>query len=197
MILVTGASGTVGGHVAQELKARGVSQRTGYHSTEKANKAIASGEDATVIDYADPKTLDRGLAGAEAVFLVATGGVGEFEAETNVLHAARRAGVKRIVKLSVWRAADEQCAFARLHRAIERTIETADVPWTFIRPTSFMQNFATHFGVSIRQTNSIFQPAADAKVSHIDVRDIARVAAEALTDARHECKAYDISGPQP
>ena len=196
MIVVTGAGGTVGGAVAQELKARGLSPRLAFHSLAKAERAKAAGDDAVVLDFDKPETLGPALAGAEAVFLLGTGGSGQAQAEINLVDAARAAGVKRIVKLSVWEAAQENYAFARIHRTVERAIEASGVAWTFLRPTGFMQNFLTHLAPSIRATGSIYQPAGDAKISHIDVRDIARVAAEALTSEGHAGKAYGLSGPE-
>jgi uncharacterized protein YbjT (DUF2867 family) len=130
------------------------------------------------------------------VFLLATGGIGQAEAEINVVNAARAAGVRRIVKLSVWRAGDAGYAMAGIHRTVERAIEESGLGWTFLRATGFMQNFVTHLGGSIRATGRIFQPAGDARLSHIDVRDIAAVAAEVLTTDSHAGKIYELSGPE-
>jgi uncharacterized protein YbjT (DUF2867 family) len=196
MIVVTGAGGTVGGAVVQELKRRGYAPREAFHTLAKAEKAKAEGSSAVVLDFNKPETLAPALKGAEAVFLLGTGGSGQIRAEINVVEAAVAAGVKRIVKLSVWDAAEERYGFAKIHRSVEKAIEDSGVAWTFLRPTGFMQNFLTHLGDSIRRAGTIYQPAANARISHIDVRDIARVAAEALTTDAHERKSYSLSGPQ-
>lgn len=86
-------------------------------------------------------------------------------------------------------------ALARIHRT-ERAVETSGLAWTFLRPNGFMQNFVSHMAGSIKSQNGIFQPAGDAKISHVDVRDVARVAARVLTTPGHEGKAYALSGPQ-
>lgn len=196
MILVTGAGGTVGTAVLEELRAAGQRPRVAYHSREKAEKAKSAGHDAVALDFGKPETLKPALAGVDAVFLLGTGGMGQIEGETNVANAARAAGAKRIVKLSAWGAAGEGFAFAKIHRAVERTIEASGLAWTHLRPNGFMQNFVNYMAGSIKAQGAFYVPAADAKISHIDVRDIARVAVKALTAPGHEGKAYDLSGPQ-
>jgi len=196
MILVTGASGTVGSVLVEALVAGGHAFRAAYHSPEKAEKARSEGVDAVLLDFAAPETLPPGLAGIETVFLLGTGVRGQIEGETNVVKAAKAAGVKRLVKQSVWRAADEGYALAKMHRAIERAVEVSGMAWTFLRPNGFMQNFAQDMAESIKTEGAMSLPAADTRISHIDVRDIARVAARVLTEPGHEGKAYELSGPE-
>lgn len=196
MILVTGAGGTVGSVLVQELQAVGHKPRVAYHSQHKAETAKRDGYDAVLLDFAEPKTLGPALEGANTVFLLGTGGRGQSEQEINVLNAAKVAGVKRLVKLSVWGAAEEQFSLARIHRAVEQATEASALSWTFLRPNGFMQNFVNHMAGTIKSQGAIYQPAGDAKISHIDVRDIAKVAARVLTTPGHEGKVYELSGPQ-
>lgn len=195
MILVTGAGGTVGTALIGELKAGRHQFRAAYHSSEKTARARAEGHDAISIDFGEPKTLPPALAGVDTVFLLGTGVRGQVEREINVLTAAKAAGVRRLVKLSVWGAADEQFLLAKLHRDIERAVEASGIAWTFLRPNGFMQNFL-HDAAAIGSQAAIYEPAADARISHIDVRDVATVAARVLTGPGHENKAYELSGPQ-
>jgi len=192
-ILVTGAGGTVGRHVASELASQ--RPRLAFHTAAKAARARAEGHDAVAIDYAVPATLGPALAGIDAVFLLGTGIAGQEQGERAVLAAARGAGVRKIVKLSAWGAPAEAHVIARVHRAVERAIEDSGIAYTFLRANGFMQNFAGHLVATIRAQGAIYLPAADAKISHIDVRDIARVAAQALTSPRHDNRAYELSGP--
>jgi uncharacterized protein YbjT (DUF2867 family) len=78
---------------------------------------------------------------------------------------------------------------------VEREIEASGLAWTFLRPNMFMQNFDTVHGESIREENSFYEAAEDARVSYIDARDVARVAAQVLTQPGHDGQAYDLSGP--
>lgn len=196
MILVTGAGGTVGTAVLAELRAAGHAPRAAYHTREKTERAKSAGHDAVTLDFGQPQTLKPALAGVETVFLLGTGGMGQTEGETNVVNAAKAAGVAKIVKLSVWGAAGEEFSFARIHRAVERVIEASGLAWTHLRPNGFMQNFVNYQAGSIKAQNAFYAPAGEARISHIDARDIGRVAAQVLTASGHESRAYELSGPQ-
>jgi uncharacterized protein YbjT (DUF2867 family) len=67
-----------------------------------------------------------------------------------VVDEIKRAGVKRIVKLSAFGAAEEAYSFARWHRAVERHIEASGLAWTFLRPNGFMQNVVNYMAETIR-----------------------------------------------
>jgi uncharacterized protein YbjT (DUF2867 family) len=192
MILVTGASGTVASELAKTLQTQGRRVRLAFHSEDKAKQARDQGKDAVALDYDKPETLPAALAGVESVYLVSALATPEL----NVVSAAKAAGVRKIVKQSVWGAAGEGFSFAKWHRPVERAIESSGLAWTFLRPNGFMQNFVNFMGATIRSQNAFYLPMKDARVSHIDVRDIARVAARVLSEPGHDGKSYDLSGPQ-
>lgn len=188
MILVTGAAGTVGTQVVKALSGAGARFRVGYRS----RRPDAAGAEAVPLDLDKPETIGPALAGAKAVFLLSN----MVSPELNLVRAAKPAGVKRIVKLSVWGAAVEAFSFARWHRPVEREIEASGLAWTFLRPNGFMQNVVNFMSATIKGQNAIYQPVGEARISHIDARDIGAVAARLLTETGHEGKAYDLSGPQ-
>ena len=95
--------------------------------------------------------------------------------------------------------AEPETTGSRLHRQVEKMIEDSGISYTFLRPNSFMQNSVTFFSQTIREQGAFYLPAGDGKLSLVDVRDIAAVAVQALTnnnDGRHNGKAYDITGPE-
>ena len=196
MILVTGAGGNVGRPLIDELAAAGVPTRAAHRSTDKAARANAAGLDAVTVDYARPESLPPALDGVEAVFLLATGVAGQIEGETNVVRAAKAAGVQRIVKLSVFGAAEEEFGFARTHRPVERGIEASGLAWTFLRPASYMQNFTNFMAPTIRSQHAIYTLIPDAVFNHVDTRDVARAAAAVLTREGHDGQAYTLTGPR-
>ena len=193
MILVTGASGTVGSELLKELISAGESVRAGY----RTRPPTVSGVQPLRIDLATGEGLDAAVDGVDAVFLLAGEMEDQAAGEIRVVEAAKRAGVKRLVKQSVFAAEGEAYSFARIHRRIERAVEASGIAYTFLRPGSFMQNFVTYQGETIRTENAFYLPCGDAREAFVDARDIAGVAAQALIHDGHEGKAYDLLGPEP
>jgi uncharacterized protein YbjT (DUF2867 family) len=193
MILVLGASGHVGGPLVESLAARGARFRAAYRSAERVDQARRAGVDAVPVDYHDAASLDRAMAGVERVFLVAPPVEDLAALERGPLDAARRAGVRHLVKLSVWGARTHDFVFGRPHRTIEELIERSGLDWTFLRPNGFMQNLLA-MAPGIRQTGVHAFPEGG-RVSWIDTRDIGRVAAAVLTGPGHEGRAYELTGP--
>lgn len=192
MILVTGATGNVGKELVRELSSRGVAFRAAYTSLEKAEKGRSAHVQPVIMDFGKADSLPAALAGVETLFLVSSNP----PSESAVVAAAKGAGVRRIVKLSVFDAQGEAFGFARLHRAVERKIESSGLAFTFLRPNGFFQNMANQQAGSIKARGAFFFPAGDTRISHVDVRDIARAAAAALTEGGHEGKAYTLTGPE-
>jgi uncharacterized protein YbjT (DUF2867 family) len=188
MILVTGASGTVGSEVVKALGGRSARVRAGYR-TRPQN--VPAGVESVALDYERPETVRPALQGVETLFLLSN----TVEPEKTVMDEAKRAGVKRVVKLSVIGAAQEGFVFARWHRAVERHIEASGLAWTFLRPNSFMQNVVNYMGETIRAQSAIYSAAGDSAISHIDARDIGATGARVLTEKGHEGKAYELTGP--
>ena len=104
--------------------------------------------------------------------------------------------MSHIVKLSVWGADEEAFVLAKIHRPIEKAIESCGIAWTFLRPNGFMQNIVTYMGKTIKSEGVFYSAIGEAKISHVDVRDIAAVAVKTLTEPGHEGKAYTLSGPE-
>jgi len=192
MILVTGASGNIGTELLRELSKRGEKFRAAYTSKEKAEKARTAAVDPVVVDFARPESLASALAGVDRLFLLSANP----PSESAVVGAAKAAGVGRIVKLSVFDAPVESFGFGKAHRAVEKEIEASGIDYTFLRPNGFMQNLANQQAASIKAQGAFYFPAADTRISHVDVRDIARVAAAVLTGSGHAGKGYELTGPE-
>ncbi len=94
-----------------------------------------------------------------------------------------------------WEAEKEGYAFGRAHRAIEKQVESSGVPFTFLRPNGFMQTYLL-FAATIKAQSAFYLPARDSRYNIVDTRDVAAVAAKALTEPGHEGKAYPLAGPE-
>jgi uncharacterized protein YbjT (DUF2867 family) len=192
MILVTGASGTVGSEVVKQLSAAGAKFRIMFRSHE--DKAPA-GAEVAIADFSDPVTLRTAMRGIERLFLLCAPVPNLAELEGNAIDAAKAAGVKHIVKLSVIGAPEAAHTFAKPHHEVEEKLRQSGLRWTLLRCNGFMQNFL-QFAGTIKSQNAFYSAGEKSKASWVDVRDIAAVAAKALTSDGHEGKAYEITGPE-
>jgi uncharacterized protein YbjT (DUF2867 family) len=196
MICVTGASGTLSSEVIRQLESTKQPLRAAYFSGKGAEAARARGIEAVLIDYNRPETLRAAFQGCDELFLLGPNALNQTELELNAVEAAKAVGVRHIVKQSVMGAAEEAYSLAKLHRPVEKAIESSGLGWTFLRPNSFMQNAVTFMANTIRAESAFYSASGQAKISHVDVRDIAAVAVKALTEPKHEGKIYTLSGPE-
>jgi uncharacterized protein YbjT (DUF2867 family) len=196
MICVTGANGTLSSEVIRHLESAKAPFRGAYFSNKEAEAARARGLDAVIIDYNRPETLQAAFQGCDKLFLLGPNALNQTELEWNAVEAAKAAGVRHIVKQSVMGAVEEAYSLAKVHRPVEQAIESSGLAWTFLRPNSFMQNAATFMGKTIRDESAFYSASGKAKISHVDVRDIAAVALKALTEPDHEGKGYTLTGPE-
>lgn len=198
--LVTGATGTVGSLLVRELSKRGEPTRAAVHTEAKARSIVEANIEIFEMDFADKQSIDAALKGIEKVYLLTPFSPGQSEMANFFVDRAKEAGVKYIVRQSVLAAETEAITLLRHHRASETHIEESGVPYTHLRPNSFMQNFVKFMGEGIRTSGKIYLPLKTARVSYIDARDIARVAATLLAgDVKpdHLNRAYALTGPAP
>ena len=147
-------------------------------------------------DFDDDASLDRVLHGIRRAFLL-TNSTDRAEAQQmSFVAAAKRGGVRHIVKLSQF-AADEASPvrFLRYHAAVERAIREAGLDYTFLRPNLFMQGLLG-FAPTIKAEGRFYAAVGEAKISIVDVRDNAATAAAALTGDGHAGKTYTLTGPE-
>jgi uncharacterized protein YbjT (DUF2867 family) len=196
MILITGASGNAGGAVLREVLKNGSSVQAMYRSKEDTAK-VPQGATAVIADFADQQSLSRALEGIDTVYLVCSPVRELVQLESNMIDACREAGVKRIVLNSALGAGDFAKSFPSWHRKVEDKLKGSGMDFTILRPNGFMQNLIAYFAPSIRAEGAFYQSTGNAKVSHIDVRDIAVAAAKILSSpAHHSGKIYELNGAE-
>ena len=189
-ILVTTPNGKVGNEVAKLLLSRGASVRVGAHSVEKA-KAELAGAEIVHLDLKDAASVKAALQGISAVYL-ASPGDWPAEPEENLIAAAKAAGVKKIVKLS---AINVEKHDGSALRAVEKKLEKSGLDYSILRPNWFFQNFTTSMAGAVK-SGTLAEPAGEQGTAFIDARDIAEVAALALTSDRLSQQAVTLTGPK-
>ncbi|MCL1474477.1 SDR family oxidoreductase [Argonema antarcticum] len=194
-ILVTGATGNVGGQVVKQLAAAGANVRAAVRSTSRAEGL--TGVELVEFDFNKPETVQAAFEGADKVFLATPLVPNMVEIEATSVEVAKKAGVKHIVKLSVMGADSQpEMILAQMHREGEKKIEDSGISYTFFRPNSFHQNYITYTGNTIKSQNAFYLPLGDEKISFVDTRDIGAVAVAVLTQSGHEGKTYEITGSE-
>jgi len=195
MILVTGASGTVGKAVLSEVARSGAKHKAMYRSAEDAAKA-PSGTPTVIADFAKKETLAAALRRVESVYLVCSPVPDLVQLESNMIDASVAAGVRHLVLNSAMGAGDYAKSFPSWHRKVEDKLRSTGISCTILRPNSFHQNVLTYFAPSIRAQGVFYSSMGNARTSFLDVRDIAAIAAKALAGGEHRGKAYELNGPE-
>lgn len=195
MILVTGSTGNVGSEVVKQLAQAGHKVRALVRDTKEATGKFPTNVDIVVGDLDNTESLVHAMKGVDAIYLLAPFSPALAKQEGNALEAAKKAGVKRIVKHSVLGAQWEGIAIAKWHRASEKAIEASGLQWTHIRPSGFFPNALGWAGM-IKNGGTVYYPTGQGKLGVVDPRDIAAVAVKALTESGHDKQAYDVTGAQ-
>jgi uncharacterized protein YbjT (DUF2867 family) len=198
-ILLTDPTGTVGNSVLKQLASLG--QDTLRVAVDRKNKVekLKFAHEVLNIDYTKPEAIADALDNVDILFLRIPPSFDMVDISYNFVKEAKKTGIKFIVKLSAMDVNQGPgYTSGRSHREVEKIIEESGIPFAFLRPNSFMQNFLTRSGLTLKNQGEIYLPAGNAKISIVDARDVAAVATEVLTKngGQHVNKIYDITGPE-
>jgi NAD(P)H dehydrogenase (quinone) len=197
MILVMGATGSIGRHLVRRLRQDRVPFKALVRDEAKGREL---GCELVVGDFDDPASLAAAMRGVDRLFLNTAGAQpvhGEqpmIRRQKSAVDAARAAGVRRIVKVSVWNAHEGGRLAEGAHWEIERHLRASGTGWSVLQPSGFMQNFAP--GAGAFAGDELVGAYGDGAVSYIDAFDIAACAAELLTGPYGHGESYVLTGPQ-
>lgn len=196
VILVTGATGQAGVEVCVELAKRAdVEVRAGVHSPGKED-LLPPGVTPVPFDTEDPSTVEAALQGVDKLFLLTAGGpVGPLSTRV-IVDAVRKSDVQRIVKLSsIDPEVEPQAPTDLWALETEAMVRETALPFTFLRPTFFFQNFSRGYWVPMMMQRTLALPFGDGRTGWLDSRDLALAAVKALVEDGHEGKTYTLTGP--
>ncbi|MDO5736077.1 MAG: NmrA family NAD(P)-binding protein [Propionibacteriaceae bacterium] len=189
MILVTGATGNVGGAVVSALRAAGADMRLAVRSP-TPGKA-----EETAFDFTDPRTWDEAFAGVQSLFLVRPPAIGNVKRDLlPAVAAARDSGVEHVVFLSLQGAERNKVV---PHATVEKWLRMSGLSWTFMRASFFHQNLSTIHAGDVRDRNNILVPAGRGATAFVDANDVGAAAAVALLHPdEHVNRAWTLTGPR-
>lgn len=195
-ILTIGAAGEIAGLMIPALVQRGAVVRGLVRRPEQIEVAKGRGAaEVAVGDLAKPESLDAALGGVDGVFHIGpVFAPDEVQFGLNIIQAAQRAGVRKFVFSSVIHSILDLPNHAT-KAPIERALVNSDLEYTILHPTMLFQNYAQSWS-KILETGVLAEPwAQGTRFSRVDYRDVAEVAAIALTEDRLAYGTFELCAP--
>jgi uncharacterized protein YbjT (DUF2867 family) len=194
-MLVAGA-GVMGGEVLRQLIAADRKAFALVRSPERAESLQKLGVELVEGNFADRNSWKRALEDVTAVFNIVVTHRDAVTWNDVFLDCAKQSGVRHVVQLSGISVSPKSLAeFHRQMSQCDEALRESGLSYTILRPNVFYQNMLRMAG-SIREHGRFRSAVGDARISMIDVRDIAEVAVKALTECGHSGNVYVLTGPQ-
>lgn len=193
--LIIGSTGTVGSRVVQRLLKRNETVRCMSRQLNKMQNMPQTVE-RIVADLEKPHTLPEAFRGVDNLFLISPVSRTETEQGLNAVAAARAAGIRKIVYMSVYMPFGSDVIPHFLSKIpIENAVKTSGIPYTILRPNNFFQNDIAIIGI-VMAYGIYPTPVGKIGLNRIDAGDIADCAVNALIEAGHEGLVYNLHGAE-
>jgi uncharacterized protein YbjT (DUF2867 family) len=196
MVLITGATGTVGSNILRILASQGEPVRAMTRDPQRIPASL-SGVEVARADFDDPPSLLQAVRGVDAIFLMSAPASPTARHELAMLEAARSGGVRRIVKLSAIGTGEtiDGVTLGPWHLQSEQALRAGGFDWTVLRPSVFASNFLW-WADAIASGRPISNLTGASVQGVVDPRDVAGVAVEALLSPTHRGRTYTLTGPE-
>jgi uncharacterized protein YbjT (DUF2867 family) len=193
LILVTGATGNTGTGLVPALLAQGARVRALVHTAAKAEALRRQGAEVVVADLGDPASLAPAVAGVDRIYLCLFNGPDQARHGKNLIAAAKAAGRPHVVHHNA--SGSDQSRIIRQVHEVEEALRASGLPFTFLKPTFYLQNMMMAIQSVIAQ-GAIYLPMKLGRMAMTDVRDIVDVAARVLIEDGHQGKTYTLTTPE-
>jgi len=191
---VTGATGQLGQLVVASLKNK-ISADNIVALVRTPEKAAHLGVEARAFDY-NNEDLSNSLNGIDTLMLISGSEVGQREAQhKNVIDAAQKAGVKRIVYTSLLKADKTQLNLGAEHMATENMLLSSGINYTILRNGWYTENYTGNLAASV-QAGALIGCAGNGQIASASRQDYADAAAVVLTSEGHDNKTYELAGDE-
>lgn len=204
-VLVVGGTGTLGRQIARRALDAGHTVRCVVRSPRKAAFLQEWGCDLTRGDLLEPASLDYALEGQEAVIDAATaratdGGSAyeiDWDGKQNLFAACRRAGLGRLVFVSLLDAAKHRSVpLMDIKACTEAWLEASDLDYTILRGVAFMQGLISQFAIPVLESQTVWVSGAPTPIAYMNTQDVARFAVAALERPETIRQAFPVVGPR-
>jgi NAD(P)H dehydrogenase (quinone) len=195
-IAVTAATGQLGSLVVDELLERVPADQVVavVRDADKAKAIAAKGVDVRVASYDDPVALETALQGVDRLLLISGNEVGQrVPQHTNVVNAAKAAGVSFIGYTSAPKASDTDLILAPEHKATEEAVQASGIPYSIMRNNWYFENYASTVDAA-KATGEIVASAKGGRIPAVPRSDLAAGHAAVLTGDGHENTIYEFAG---
>ncbi len=192
-IAITGATGQLGQLVVNKLKEK-ISATDIVALVRSSAKAAALGVEVREADYSRPETLSNALNGIDTLLLISSSEVGQrFVQHSNVIEAAKQAGVKWIIYTSLLHADISALSLADEHRATEAMLKSSGIPHTILRNGWYTENYTGSINGALLG-GALIGSAGEGKIASAARVDFAEAAVAVLTGEGHVGKTYELAG---
>ena len=195
-VLLFGATGRIGPHVARELVSRGVSVAALVRDPSRAAAVLPAAVELLPGEFGNDAAVQRALDGATSLLLLTPHGPDMAATQQRLLGWTGKAGT-RVVKVSGTSSAiraDGPDA-GRQHWQVEQELAGSGLGFVILRPNAFMQTLLPPIAATVRASGAVINPLGPAGISLVDCADIGAAAATVLTDDRHDGQTFALTGP--
>ena len=197
-VLVTGATGRIGGQLVPRLAGyNDIAVRAFVRNAKKAASLEASGAELALGRLEDPQSVRIAVDGIDTVVLITPATPDAADQASSVLAAAKAAGVRKIVRISVFKAAvDGPSGITRLHGRTDSEILESGLTYTVLRPPFFMQNLFFMAADSLAREGRLYFGIGYGKLGMIDLRDIVDCAESCVVSDAYDDQVFTLTGPE-